>query len=237
MLALVGHTADVAGNPGLRAALDDLGRLANARRDVDVETWDGIEAILRAASGATHALHEIEHAADDPALGERLKQLGPELAEQLTAVYLRRFHDRSSALPQSWASSTRLNRMTSGRRSWEGGVSVRSAWAADEFHFDRFGPLLRDPWTVLHAAYLPNDLRTAADAHAAADRMFPLLRAALDEMGLASSDERRSLVPDEPGDRAAMAITSPLRNLTLTMRRRLRHPRTSAPTIARPNRA
>jgi hypothetical protein len=201
VLALVGHTADVAGNPGLRAALDDLGALANLG-DVDVETWQGVDAILSAAARATHALHEIEHAADDPALGERLKQLGPELAEQLTAVYLRRFHTRLFRLAAILGILDPGESHDLRPAQFAGAVCVRSAWARDELHFERFGPLLRDPWTVLHAAYLPNDLRTAADAHAAANRMFPLLRAALDELGLASSIERRSLVPDEPGDPA-----------------------------------
>jgi hypothetical protein len=199
VLALIGHTADVAGNPGLRAALDDLGALANLG-DVDVETWDGIDAILSAAARATRALHEIEHAADDPALGERLKQLGPELAEQLTAVYLRRFHTRLFRLAAILGIVDPAESHDPQPAQFAGSVCVRSAWSADEIHFDRFGQLLRDPWTALRAVYLPNDLRTAADAHAAADRVFPLLRAALDELGLGSSDERRSLVPDAPGD-------------------------------------
>jgi hypothetical protein len=199
VLALVGHTADVAGNPALRAALDDLGALANLH-DLDVETWDGIQAILTAAARATKALHEIEHAASDPALGERLKQLGPDLAQQLTAVYLRRFHPRLFRLLGIFGIVDPAEAHAPQPAQLVGDAVVRSAWSGDQLHLDRLGPLLRDPWTALRAAYLPNDLRTAADAHAAADRLFPLLRAAFDELGLASSVERRSLTPDEPGD-------------------------------------
>jgi hypothetical protein len=197
VLALVGHTADVAGNPALRAALDDLGTLANLG-DVDLETWDGIEAILNRASRATHALHEIERAADDPALAERLKQLGPELSQQLTAVYLRRFHERLFRFAAILGIVDPGESHDPQPAQFSGNVLVRSAWSADELHFDRVGPLLRDPWAVLHAAYLPNDLKTAPDAHAAAARFFPLLRAALGELGLASAVEKRSLLPEEP---------------------------------------
>ena len=59
---------------------------------------------------------------------------------------------------------------------------------------------MRDPWTTLRAVYLPNDLKTAPDAHVAADRFFPLLRAALGEFGLGTRDDRQSLLPDLPGD-------------------------------------
>ena len=79
-----------------------------------------------------------------------------------------------------------------------GGVRVRAAWMADALHLDRLGPLLRDPWAVLRAAYLPNNLASAADAHASADRLFPLLRAGIDELGLASAVELRSLGPALP---------------------------------------
>jgi hypothetical protein len=199
VLSLVGHTADAAANPGLRAALDDLGALANLD-DVNVETLEGIQAILGAAAAATRALHEIERTANDPALGERLKQFGPEFAEQLTTIYLRRFHPRLFRLATIFDIIDPLELRAPQPAQFEGNALVRTAWLGDELHLDRVGPLLRDPGAALRAAYLPNDLRTAADAHAAADRLFPLLRAALDELGLASSLERRSLTPDEPGD-------------------------------------
>src|SRR5262249_40426442 len=155
-------------NPALRAALDDLGALANLGA-VNVETWDGIDTILNAAARATRALHEIEHAASDPALAERLAQLGPELSEQLTAIYLRRVHGRLFRLGAILGIVAPAELRAPQPARFDGSVCVRTAWSADDIHFDRFGQLLRDPWTALHAAYLPNDLRTAADAHAAAD--------------------------------------------------------------------
>src|SRR5439155_22347777 len=78
------------------------------------------------------------------------------------------------------------------------GVRVRTAWSADQLHLERLGPLLRDPWAALRAAYLPNDLAVAADAHAAAERLFPLLRAAAGSLGLPAAAEQRPLGPAEP---------------------------------------
>ena len=200
VLALVGHTADTAGDPGLRAALDDLGALA-ALGDVGVETWEGIEAILTSSSRAMYALHELQHAANNPALADRLQQLGTELAEQLTAVYLRRYHARIFRLAALLTLVDPAEFHDFRPAVFAGGVRVRSAWAADELHLDRLGALLRDPWAVLRAVYLPNNLATAADAHAAADRLFPLLRACISELGLASAVEQRALAPavlDDP---------------------------------------
>src|SRR5262245_37818939 len=197
VLALVGHTADAAGDPGLRAALDDLAALA-ALGDVDVESWEGIEALLRSSSRAMDALRELERAASNPALAGRLQRLGLELAEQLTAVYLRRFHARIFRLAALLTVVDPAEALDAHPAVFAGGERVRAAWMADELHLDRLGLLLRDPWTVLRAAYLPNNLATAADAHAAADRLFPHLRAVVSELGLASAVEQRSLAPAEP---------------------------------------
>jgi len=192
VLALVGHTADAVDDPGLRTALDDLASLV-ALGDVDVESWEGIEALLTSSSRAMNALRELERAVSNPALAGRLQRLGPELAEQLTAVYLRRYHARIFRLAALLTLVDPAEVLDARPAVFAGDVRVRAAWMADELHLDSLGPLLRDPWTALRAAYLPNNLATAADAHAAADRLFPHLRAVVSELGLASAVEQRSL--------------------------------------------
>ncbi len=186
MLAFVGHTADTAGDPGLRAALDDLAALA-AIGDVSELTWEGIEDVLTASSGAMDALRELEHAASNPGV---VQQLGVELAEQLTATYLRHYHPRILRL----AALLTLVEPAGIRPAVDG----RTAWEGDEIHLERLGPLLHDPWAELSAAYLPNEFATAADAHAAADRLFPLLSAVAGALGLPAAIEQRSLAPAEP---------------------------------------
>jgi hypothetical protein len=197
VLALVGHTADAAGDPGLRAALDDLATLAELG-DLSIETWDGIESVLAASARAVRALRELEHAASNPALGARLQQLGPELAEQLTVIYLRRYRTRMFRLAALLALVDPAEARGSNSAVFAGAVRVRTAWAGDELHLERLGPLLRDPWAALSAAYLPNDLAAAADAHAAAARLFPLLCAAAGSLGLLADAEQRPLLPAPP---------------------------------------
>src|SRR5690349_1810904 len=93
LLALVGQSG--AGDAGLRAALDQIGGLAAAVNNGAIDDWDGIETLLAHSADATRALGAIGSAASDPALKARLAQLGPELTEQLTAIYLRRHHPRA----------------------------------------------------------------------------------------------------------------------------------------------
>ena len=187
VLALIGREADAAQDPGLQAALDDLAALA-ALEDVSVQTWEGIEELLTASSQAMGALRELEQAASDPA---RVQNLGADLAQQLTAVQLRRYHPLLFRL----AALVTLVEPDAVRPA---GAQVRTTWIGDDLHLDRIGPLLRDPWAQLSAAYLPNGLATAADAHAAADRLFPLLSAAASALGLAVATEQRSLAAAGP---------------------------------------
>ena len=235
VLALVGHTADVASNPGLRAALDNLGALANLG-DVDVETWDGIEAILGAASRATHALHEIEHAADDPALGERLKQLGPELTEQLTAVYLRRFHTRLFRLAAILGVVDPSSRTTPSQHSSRVACACVQHGRRTSCTSIAASPLLRDPWTVLRAIYrticglppMPTPLPIVSSRCCARrSTSWGWHRASSDAPGCLTSRATR----------AAMAITSMIQNLPPRTSRRFRQLATSDPITARPNRA
>ncbi len=197
VLELVGHGSDLLGNAGLRTALDELGALADLDA-ADLETWDGIAALLTKAAGAMQALHDLEHAADDPALAQRLEGLGPDLAQQLVAVYLRRYHARVFRFAATFGIVDPIEAHAARPAQFDGATRTRAAWQADELHLERIGPLLRDPFTALRAAYLPNDLKTGADAHLAAARLFPLLRAALGEFGLGGSDDRLLLLPPDP---------------------------------------
>lgn len=198
VLDLIGHTPDTLGNTGLRNALDELGALAKLD-GADLETWDGIAALLSASSHAMQALHDLEHAVDDPALAGRLEGLGPELAQQLVAVYLRTYHSRTFRTAAGFGIIDPAEAHAPQPAQFDAsGACMRAAWSDDQIHLDRIGPLLRDPFTLLRATFLPNDLRAAADAHAAADVFFPLLRAALGEFGIGTRDDRVSLLPDDP---------------------------------------
>jgi hypothetical protein len=192
VLALVGHGEDTVRDAGLRTALDRLGALADLAES-DLESWDGIEALLRSSATAMEALHDLGQAGGDPALRARLAQLGPDLADQLTAIYLRRYH------PHLFRTGAVLTLIDPGRPQppvLTGNTRTRTAWTRDELHPERLGPLLGDPWTMLAAGYLPNRMARAADAHAAADRLFPLLTALAGSLGLPAALSTRSLKPE-----------------------------------------
>src|SRR3954451_14798305 len=71
ILALVGHGEDTIRDAALRAALDHLGALADLGGG-DLESWDGIEALLSSSATAMDALQDLGKATGDPALGARL---------------------------------------------------------------------------------------------------------------------------------------------------------------------
>src|SRR3954468_20260158 len=99
VLALIGH-GQAASDPGLKAALDAVAQLATLG-DADLESFDGIEALLTKSAHAVDTLRQLENAASTPALKQQLTGLGPDLAQQLTAIYLRRHRPalfRSAAL-------------------------------------------------------------------------------------------------------------------------------------------
>src|SRR4051812_15341297 len=178
ILALVGRSAN--GDTGLRTALDQLGGLA-ALGGADPDSWDGIDAALSASGNAMSALEQLEHASSNGSFAH----LGEDLAEQLTAIYLRRYH---GVIFKSAAALTLIDPAEA-----QDATDTSPAWNKDELHLERLKGLTDDPWGTLKAAYLPNNLATAADAHAAADRLFPLLMAALNELGLPVRDERTPL--------------------------------------------
>jgi hypothetical protein len=196
VLALIGHRDDVVRDAGLRTALDRLGALADLP-DTDLETWEGIEALLRSSATAMDAVQNLGRAGGDPALRARLTELGPDLSAQLTAIYLRHYHPQ---LFQAGAALTLIDPGQDRPPAITGTTRSRTAWTSDNLRLERFGPLLRDPWTTLGAGYLPNRMATAADAHAAADRLFPLLSALAAELGLPAVTQLNSSLPALVGD-------------------------------------
>src|SRR3954454_4741359 len=89
VLALVGQ-GSAAADPGLKAALDSVAQLAKLG-DADLDSFAGVESLLTTTAHAVDALRQLENAASTPAIKQQVAQLGPELAEQLTAIYLRRY--------------------------------------------------------------------------------------------------------------------------------------------------
>src|SRR3954454_18418205 len=189
ILALVGQNGT--NDAGLRTALDQLGAAAKALSNGN-PGWDGIEDLLGQSASAVNALEAVGNAATDPAVKARLAQLGPDLAEQLTAIYLRRYH------PRAYRTAATLTLVDPGVAN--DATDSRAAWTSDELHLERLGQLTRDPWGTLRAAYLPNDLKTAADAHAAAERLFPLLADLLAKLGLPGTNDILDLTPAVTND-------------------------------------
>jgi hypothetical protein len=201
VLRLVGHTAATADDPGLAAALTDLSAAASAVEALDaadLDSWGGVQAVVEASAKTTTALSALQSAVSDPDLATRLAGLGEELTAQLAGVYLRRYRSR---LFRAAAVLTLIDPAEAHAPQLpviDGATLVRGSWSADALHFDRIGPLLRRPWTTLSEAYFPNDLATAADAHASAGLLFPLIGDALNELWLPWSLEQRSLAPPVP---------------------------------------
>ena len=203
ILGLVGGAAEDAGDPGLAAALTDLSQAAtalSALQDADLDSWSGLETVADAATKATTALAALDDAISDPALASHLADLGVSLTEQLAGRYLRRFHQRLFRLAAVLTLIDPAEAHAPEPAVTEGGAVVRASWSRDELHFDRIGPLIDQPWPTLRATYFPNDLAAAADAHASAALLFPLIGAALNALRLPWSSELRQLVPDLPAD-------------------------------------
>ena len=203
LLGLVGQSADAAGDPGLAAALTDLSHAASALtalQNDDLDSWSGLEAVADAARKATTALAALEQAVSDPGLAHRLEGLGVDLTGQLTGVYLRRFHSRLFRLVAVLTLISPAEFHAPQPPVMDGDTVVRRTWFRDELQFDRIDPLLDQPWPTLRAVYFPNDLASAADAHAAAALLFPMIGALLDAVHLPWSFDRRELNPPPPDD-------------------------------------
>ena len=203
LLGLVGQLADAAGDPGLAAALTDLSQAASALtalQDIDLDSWSGSEAVADAARKTTTALAALEQAVSDPGLADRLEGLGVDLTGQLTGVYLRRFHSRLFRLAAVLTLISPVEFHAPQPPVMDGDTVVRRTWFRDDLHFDRIDALLNQPWPTLRAVYFPNELASAADAHAAAALLFPMIGALLDAVHLPWSFDRRELNPPPPDD-------------------------------------
>ena len=86
LLSLVGEP-EAARNPAVKAALDQLATLADLD-DLDLDSWDGLQAILAKGRQSFTAVRQLSQVTGAPA------DLGEALAEQLTAIYLRRYRAR-----------------------------------------------------------------------------------------------------------------------------------------------
>ncbi|MDA0171422.1 hypothetical protein OJ998_20145 [Solirubrobacter taibaiensis] len=175
LLSLVGEP-EAARNPAVKAALDQLSTLATDLDDLDLDSWDGLQAILAKGRESYASVRQLSQISGAPA------DLGPELAEQLTAIYLRRHRARIFR-------AAALLTLVDPAQPREGATP----WLADDLRPERVKQLLDDPWGTLEAAYLPNGLATAADAYAAGEQLFPALEAVLNEFGLSVSLDLRSL--------------------------------------------
>src|SRR5215213_3533205 len=80
-----------AGSPDRWALVLALIGHGQAASDAGLESFDGIEALLTKSAHAVDTLRQLENAASTPALKQQLAGLGPDLAQQLTAIYLRRY--------------------------------------------------------------------------------------------------------------------------------------------------
>ena len=123
------------------------------------------------------AIDRLEDALGDPGLADRAADLGADLAERLVALYLR------DSAPGTFKVASLLGlAITSADYvgpqplvAGDGGQVTRLPWLRDSFHFERASDLLADPGGYLMSQYLPNQMSTAADAHAGAAALFPIL--------------------------------------------------------------
>jgi hypothetical protein len=197
LLDLVGQGAAAGGDPQVRAALEHLADLARAIAAIDeaeLQSWAGVERVLRAGRDAMQVAHDLEANAADPQLAARLEHLGAELVGQLTGLHLRRHHPRLFRVACLLTLADPSELLGVRDAIVVGDAEVRAAWTRDELHLDRIAPLVRDPWTTLREAYFPNRFATALDAHAGAGRLFALLGPAAGALGLAWTVDDVSLL-------------------------------------------
>lgn len=170
LLRGLGYTDAIATRADLAAAVADLAGAAAAIEAIDdLDSWQGIQQLLEQIARAGDAID---------ALGTSgLASLGRELGEKLVATYLRGRFPRLFRVaclltlidPAEQRAALPLER--------DGAAIARLPRRVDRLRFDRARALISAPLDTLADAYLPNGLAAAADAHAAAARVFePLVR-------------------------------------------------------------
>jgi hypothetical protein len=178
-------------NDAVRAEVQRLAALATGIGVLDasvLSSWDGLQGLLSLSRELLAALRGVEGVVSDPVLAGQLEGLGVELTEFVTGQFLRAEHPRIHRAASVLTLVDPAELEPPVPAVVNDSVIVRLPWQRDRLHFDRLPGLISDPFGTLRAAYFPNDLAAAADAHESARRIFPLLRDLARILRLSSSD-------------------------------------------------
>jgi hypothetical protein len=186
LLASVGAVAELRSqtslsDPELAAALEAVRtlRLAMGALRAGPESTANVQAMLASARQAFDALRALRAPS-----GAAYADLGLDLLRAITAHYLRAHHATSYSL------GVLLGLIQDGAASppvasvFEGMKLVRDGYEVDRFRFDRLGPLLQNPLTILREEYGAGWPTSVHQADALADKLFPRLGVLLSQFGL-----------------------------------------------------
>ena len=202
LLASFGHTDRLAAQDPLRTALAQAAQSIDPLKSIDpaaLDTWSGVQQVLNAGSSVITAVRGVEKAITDPALAARAKGLGQQIALRLVALHLRANHPQTRAVLSLLTLLAPAETAVPSPLVMAGTEIARMPWVDETFRLDRAGDLITRPWATLGEVYFPNQLARAADAAAAADRLFPLLAAAARAIGLRGYRDTLALDPPGPG--------------------------------------
>lgn len=194
-LGRIGATRDAA----LIAELERLAGLAAAIGALDeaaLSSWEGVGRVLALAGELFAAARGLEALASDPTLGAQVAGLGQDLVAWLVARWLRARHPRLFRTAALLTLITPAEELPPSPLEVAGGQVQRLPWSVDRIEGARIADVIGDPRGALAAAYLPDGLATAHDAHVAAARLFPRLHALARELRLSTRLDR---VATEPG--------------------------------------
>ena len=198
LLQSMGRTDALAAHAGLRQEIERLAALAQNIANLEPQTldsWSGLEHLLGLANDLFTSVRGIEQLVQDSTLGDQVRDLGRDLAEQLFAMHLRTHH------PTLLRAASLLTLLTPAETApmeptvAEGATVIRWARSGDRLHPERVGALLNLALPTLSEHYLPNRLDTAADAHESARRLFPLLQHLAQALGLRTFEDRFPVGP------------------------------------------
>lgn len=199
LLQSVGRTDELGSRPDLRAEIERLANLAQGLADLDADTlesWEGLAKVLDFGRDLLTALHQLDRLVSDPSLAEQIRDLGLDLVQHLLALHLRTRH------PAMFRAASLLTLITPAELAapvpvvLSGSEIVRFARYKDEFHPNRIGNLLREPFSTLAEFYFPNGFATAEDAHEAGRRLFPVLASLAQAFGLSSFSDLVRAIPE-----------------------------------------